>query len=484
MIYQTKLYIGGKWIDATSGGVIDVINPSDETPITTIASASLNDLETAVEAAKAGFEDYRKYTVNQRMELLYEIVNRFEGRLEEAAQLISTEMGAPINLSRTLQAPSVISIFKSTINLLKDFEFTYRSGFTDILLEPVGVCGLITPWNWPLHQVASKVAPALAAGCSMILKPSEFSPLSAGIFCEVLHEAGVPPGVFNLIHGEGHTIGRAISRHPAIDMISITGSTHSGIDVAIESAPYVKRITQELGGKSPFIILPGSDLDKAVTTCVQSCFKNSGQSCNAPSRLLVCEEDYAQAVKVAKKAASSLRVGPALAEQSDLGPLVNKTQYEHVKSLIYKGIEEGAELVAGGPEEPRGLEKGYFVNPTIFGNVCNSMSIAQTEVFGPVLCIIKYRTEEEAISIANETEYGLSAYVFSGSKGITSEFISSLKVGMVHIDGAPLDIAAPFGGRKKSGNGRERGRPGLEEFLEYKSIFHTSKNSEIGTTAK
>jgi aldehyde dehydrogenase (NAD+) len=474
MTYQTKLYIDGKWADATNGGTIELINPSDETLVTTIASASLNDLEAAVEAAKTGFELYRKFTVSQRIELLHEIVNRFEERFEEVAQLISIEMGAPITLSRALQAPSVIGIFKSTIHLLKDFEFSYKSGSTDILLEPIGVCGLITPWNWPLHQVASKVAPALATGCSMILKPSEFSPLSAGIFCEVLHEAGVPAGVFNLLYGEGHTIGRAMSRHPSIDMMSITGSTRSGIDVAIEAAPYVKRVTQELGGKSPFIVLPGADLDKAVTSCVQSCFKNSGQSCNAPSRLLVAEEEYDEAVEIAKKATASFRVGPALSEQSDLGPLVNRKQYEHVQSLIQRGIKEGAELIAGGPRQPEGLEKGFFVNPTIFGNVHNKMSIAQIEVFGPVLCIIKYRTEEEALAIANDTEYGLSAYVFSSSEDINSEFISSLKVGMIHLNGAPMDINAPFGGRKKSGNGREKGKPGFDEFLEYKSVFRVS----------
>jgi len=466
-----QFYIDGKWVNPTQTHDLEVINPATEEPIATISLGSVSDLDRALAAAKQAFESYSETTVHDRLALLTRIVEVYKSRMEEMAQTISQEMGAPISLSRAAQAPAGLAHLLEIVKVLGDFNFEEVHGSTLMRKEPIGVCGLITPWNWPMNQIVCKVAPAIAAGCTIVLKPSELAPLSAYLFAQILHEAGVPPGVFNLVNGDGPTVGAAMSSHPDIAMVSFTGSTRAGVAVAAAAAPTVKRVTQELGGKSANIILDDADLANAVEEGVRSCFRNSGQSCNAPTRMLVPRSKMAEAVKAALRAADATNVGDPFSESTHLGPLINRVQFDKVQRLIAKGIEEGATLVSGGPGRPDGISKGYFVKPTIFADVRNDMTIAREEIFGPVLCIIPYETEDDAVQIANDTPYGLSGFVTSGDAERARRVARRIRAGNVHINGARVDFGGCFGGYKQSGNGREWGEAGLEEFLELKAIF-------------
>jgi aldehyde dehydrogenase (NAD+) len=466
-----NFYIDGKWVSPIETRDFEVINPAREQPIATISLGSAADVDRAVGAAKRAFESYSATTVQDRLGLLTRIVEVYKSKMEEMAQTISQEMGAPISLSRAAQAPAGLAHLLEIVKVLGHFKFEELHGSTLMRKEPIGVCGLITPWNWPMNQIVCKVAPALAAGCTMVLKPSELAPLSAHLFTEILHEAGIPPGVFNLVNGDGPTVGTAISSHPDIAMVSFTGSTRAGVAVATAAAPSVKRVTQELGGKSANIILDDADLSNAVEESVRSCFRNSGQSCNAPTRMLVPRIKMAEVIDAAQRAANATKVGDPFTESTNLGPLVSRTQFERVQGLIYKGIEEGATLVAGGPGRPDGLTKGYFVKPTVFANVRNDMTIAREEIFGPVLCIIPYENEDDAVQIANDTPYGLSGFVTSRDIERARRVAKQIRAGNVHINGARVDFGGCFGGYKQSGNGREWGEAGLEEFLELKAIF-------------
>jgi len=467
----TKFYIDGKWVDSTASRDFTVINPANEEPIATISFGSTADVDRAVAAAKRAFESYSEVSVQDRLGLLRRIIDIYKSKLEEMATTISQEMGAPISLSRKAQAPAGLAHLLEIVTVMEHFKFEELRGSSLIRREPVGVCGLITPWNWPMNQVVAKVAPALAAGCTMVLKPSEFAPLSAYLLTEILHEAGVPAGVFNLVSGDGPTVGAAISAHPDVAMVSFTGSTRAGVAVAHAAAPTVKRVTQELGGKSANIILDDADLEKAVRQGVQECFRNTGQSCNAPTRMLIPRSKMVAAVATAKQAAEATKVGEPLAEETAVGPLANKAQFDKVQRLIQKGIEEGANLVAGGPGRPDGLTKGYFVRPTVFADVRNEMTIAREEIFGPVLCMISYEDEDDAVRIANDSLYGLSGFVTAGNLERAHRIAKRIRAGNVHINGARVDFSGCFGGYKQSGNGREWGEAGLEEFLELKTIF-------------
>lgn len=466
-----QFYINGQWVDPVEEAqTLDVINPSNEEVIGRIALGSASDVDKAVDAAKEAFETFSKTTREERVELLGAIVAGYQARIDEIAETISQEMGAPMWLAKAAQAPSGMAHFATALEILKGYEFEEQRGSTAIRKEPVGVCGLITPWNWPINQIACKVAPAIAAGCTMVLKPSEVAPLNAILLTEILHEAGVPKGVFNLVNGDGPAVGAAISAHPEIDMVSFTGSTRAGREVAKAGADSIKRVTQELGGKSANIILDDADLEQAVKGGVEACFMNSGQSCNAGTRMLVPRDKHAQALEIAKATAEAIVVGPADG-QVKIGPVVSEAHWQKVQGLIQKGIDEGAELVAGGPGKPEGLETGYYVKPTVFGGVDNDMTIAREEIFGPVIAILPYDSEEDAIRIANDTVYGLSGYVQSGDVEHAKAVASQLRTGNVHLNGAGPDFTAPFGGYKQSGNGREWGDHGFEEFLEVKAVF-------------
>jgi aldehyde dehydrogenase (NAD+) len=467
-------YIDGQWVKPAVPKTLDVIAPATEEVIGRISLGSAADVDRAVAAARRAFETFSRTTREERVALLERILGVYQTKLGEIAATISLEMGAPTWLANAAQAPSGLAHLMQAIEVLKHYSFVENKGTTRILREPVGVCGFITPWNWPVNQIMCKVAPALAAGCTMVLKPSEVAPLNAILVAEVLHEAGVPAGVFNLVNGDGPTVGVALASHPGIDMVSFTGSTRAGIAVAKNAADTVKRVAQELGGKSANIILDDADLERSVKGGVRSCFMNSGQSCNAPTRMLVPRAKHADAVKFAKAAAEATTVGDPNAEGIQIGPVVSKVQFDKIQGLIKKGIEEGAELVAGGPGLPEGITKGYFVRPTVFANVKNEMTIAREEVFGPVLSILPYDTEEDAIRIANDTVYGLSGYVASGDPEHALRVASRLRTGNVHLNGAGADFAAPFGGYKQSGNGREWGEYGFEEFLEVKAVMGCS----------
>jgi aldehyde dehydrogenase (NAD+) len=466
-----QFYIDGKWVSATTAQDFIVINPANEEPLAAISLGSAADVDKAVAAAKRAFESYSETTPEQRLAFLQQIIEVYKSKIEEMAETISQEMGAPITLSRAAQAPVGLSHFLEIVKVLRQFKFEEQKGSTLMRKEPVGVCGLITPWNWPMNQIACKVAPALAAGCTMILKPSEIAPLSAYLFTRILDEAGLPPGVFNMVNGDGSSVGSAISSHPDVAMISFTGSTRAGIAVALAAAPTVKRVTQELGGKSANILLDDADFESAVKEGVQSCFRNTGQSCNAPTRMLVPRSKMAAAASIAKRAAEATKSGDPFKDGTSIGPLASKAQFEKVQRLIARGIEEGAKLIAGGPGRPEGTTKGYYVKPTVFADVQNDMTIACEEIFGPVLCILPYDDEDHAVRIANDTPYGLSGYVTSGDIEHARRVAKRIRSGNVHINGARLDFGGCFGGYKQSGNGREWGEAGLEEFLELKAIF-------------
>ncbi len=466
-----QFYINGQWVDPVTPNEYDVINPATEQAIGTISLGSKQDVDRAVTAAKDAFTGYSATSKEQRLELLEKALGIYQSHLPEMAQLICEEMGAPMGLATAAQAPCGLAHIANGIEALRQLPLEQRQGDHLVVREPVGVCALITPWNWPINQIACKVVPALAAGCTMVLKPSEEAPLDAYLFAKILDEAGVPKGVFNLVNGDGATTGNAMTAHPDVDMVSFTGSTRAGIAIAKNAADTVKRVAQELGGKSANILLDDVDFSTAVTGGVLQCFQNSGQSCNAPTRMLVPEGKMTEVVEIAKAAAEKVVIGDPKAETTTMGPVVSQAQFDKIQGLIQKGIEEGAELITGGPGKPEGLETGYYVKPTIFANVDNHMTIAQQEIFGPVLCIIPYKDEKDAIQIANDTPYGLSGYVSSSNQDRAIAVAKRIRAGNVHINGVLPDLNMPFGGYKQSGNGREWGVQGLEEFLETKVIL-------------
>ena len=466
-----KFFINGEWIEPSGRDTLDVINPATEEAFATISMGNAEDVDAAAKAARAAFPAWSRSSIDERKAVISKIIEGLKARGEEMATAISNEMGAPMGLSKTAQLGSGLGHFMNILSVLDNYKFEEVRGTTRIVKEPAGVCGFITPWNWPLNQIACKVAPAIAAGCTMLLKPSEVAPVSAYILAEIIAESGLPAGVFNLVNGDGPTVGAAISSHPDIDVVSFTGSTRAGREVARAAADGIKRVTQELGGKSANIILDdAADFAKAVAGGVAGCFGNSGQSCNAPTRMLVPKARMEEAIEVAKTAAAKATVGDPATETTRLGPVVNELQFNKIQGLIKKGIEEGAQLVAGGPGRPEGLDKGYYVQPTVFANVTNDMTIAREEVFGPVLSIIGYEDDADAIRIANDTDYGLSGYV-SGEAAHALQVARQLRTGNVHINGAGPDFSAPFGGYKQSGNGREWGVEGFEEFLETKAMM-------------
>ncbi|MGD1987868.1 MAG: aldehyde dehydrogenase family protein [Pseudomonadales bacterium] len=465
-----KFYINGEWVDPIGTETMDVINPATEEPICAIALGNSADVDRAVAAAKAAFETFSQTTREERIALLEKIIECYKARMGDIAAAVSQEMGAPVGLANAAQAPAGLGHLMYTLNALKEFSFEQMVAGNKIVREPIGVCGLITPWNWPLNQIAAKVGPAIAAGCTMVLKPTEIAPINALIFAEVMHEAGVPAGVFNLVNGTGPEVGVAMSSHPDIDMMSFTGSTRAGISVAQEAAKTVKRVTQELGGKSPNIILDDADFAAAVSRDMAGMCMNTGQSCNAPTRMLVPETRMDEAAAIAKATAEAIVVGDPSDAGTQVGPLVSQMQFDKVQALIQKGIDEGAKVETGGVGRPEGMNRGYFVKPTVFSHVTNDMTIAQEEIFGPVLSLIGYKDEEDAVRIANDTVYGLSAYI-SGSTERAKAVASKLRAGNVHLNGAGVNPGAPFGGYKQSGNGREFSVWGLEEFLETKAVI-------------
>jgi len=466
-----KFYINGAWVapQETLRGH-DVINPSTEDVVARIALGSAADVDSAVQAAQAAFEIFGKSSVASRMALLERVIEEYMKRFADIAVAISTEMGAPAGLAKKAQAGIGVAHLQTALAVLKSYSFEEQRGATLLRKEPIGVCGFITPWNWPTNQVMCKVAPALATGCTMVLKPSELAPLSAQILAEVLDAAGVPAGVFNMINGDGPGVGSAIAAHPGIELVSFTGSTRAGILVAQAAAPTVKRVHQELGGKSPNIILPDADVVAAVTRGVHAIMNNSGQSCNAPTRMLVPKAHKAAALAAAKAAAEKTTVG-APESGATIGPVVSKAQWTKIQGLIQKGLDEGATLVAGGLGRPEGLNLGYFVKPTVLANVTNQMTVAREEIFGPVLVIIDYDTLDEAIAIANDTPYGLAAYVSGTDVATLHSVANRLRAGQVNLNGAAVDLMAPFGGFKQSGNGREWGDVAFGEFLETKAVL-------------
>lgn len=472
-----KFFINGKWVEPNSKDTLPVINPANEEVICDISLGNKFDLDNAVNSARKAFISYSKSSKEDRISILDRIISSYKKRMDELSKAITIEMGAPKTLSEKAQVPSGLGHFMKAKKILENFSFEKEVNSSIVLKEPVGVCGLITPWNWPLNQIACKVAPALAAGCTMILKPSEEAPLSAIILAEIIEESKLPEGVFNLINGNGSELGVSMSKHPGIDMMSFTGSTRAGISVAKNSADTVKRVTQELGGKSANIILDDVDFTKTVAKGIFHCMNNTGQSCNAPTRMLIPADKMDEAINISKETVLKLKVGDPQDESISVGPVVNKTQFLKIKEYISKGVEEGATLVTGGEDNIKENEKGYFINPTIFANVTKDMTIFKEEIFGPVLSIISYDSEEEAIDIANDSMYGLSGYIASNNTDKAKQFASKLRTGMVHINYAPVDQSLPFGGYKMSGNGREWGEYGIEDFLETKAIIGIKSNS-------
>ena len=471
MSNNLKFYINGAWVDPATPRTLDVINPATEEACATISAGSAADVNRAVAAAKAAFPKFSQTSQVERVALLRRIVECYKARAEDIAQAVSLEMGAPIAMARHSQAAAGLAHLESTLKALEDFHFEESRGTTRIVREGIGVVGLITPWNWPLNQIACKVAPAIAAGCTMVLKPSEIAPLTGIIFAEIMHAAGTPAGVFNLVNGDGPNVGAVMSAHPDIDMMSFTGSTRAGILVAKSAADTVKRVSQELGGKSANIVLPDADLAWSVKKGVESCFNNSGQSCNAPTRMLVPRSLQADAIAVARQTAEAHKVGDPRNEATILGPVVSEAQFTKIQGLIEAGIKEGATLVAGGTGRPEGMNRGYYVRPTIFADVTPQMTIAREEIFGPVLSIMPYESEAQAIEIANDTVYGLSANVESKDVEHARKVARQLRAGQVKVNYPAWDTFAPFGGYKQSGNGREYADWGIHDFLEVKAII-------------
>ena len=463
-------YIDGKWTDSEGGRRHEVVNPATEEVVSEVTLGSQADVDKAVAAARRAFDSFSQTSKADRAALLGRIIEEYKKRIPDIAQAISEEMGAPITLSMTAQAGSGLGHFGSTLEALNGFEFEESTGKNRVYYEPIGVVALITPWNWPMNQIVAKVAPAIAAGNAVILKPSEQTPGSAAIFAEVMDAAGVPAGVFNLVQGDGPGVGEALARHPGIDMISFTGSTRAGILVARNAAETVKRVHQELGGKSPNVILPGTPLDMALPGGSYGVLLNSGQSCIAPTRLLVHRSQYDEAIEKLTGIFGSKKVDDPAQEGDHIGPVVNKTQYDKIQGLIQKGVDEGARVAVGGLGRPEGKDKGYYVKPTVFADVSNDMTIAREEIFGPVLVVIPYDTVDEAVEIANDTPYGLGAYI-AGDPSVAKQVARRIRAGSVYVNAGGIDFNSPFGGYKQSGNGREFGKFGLEEFMEKKSVI-------------
>ena len=470
MDHASQFYINGQWVAPLSDETLEVINPATEEVIDRIAMGGADDVDAAVAAAKAAFATFSVTSREERLALLDRIIEVYKTHITEMGDLISAEVGAPVWMAQRSQATAGVGHFMTARKVLADYEFEKELGTTLVVREPIGVCALITPWNWPLNQIACKVAPALAAGCTMVLKPSEVAPLNAILFAEILDEAGIPAGVFNLVNGDGVNVGSPLSSHPDVDMVSFTGSTRAGIEVARAAAPTVKRVAQELGGKSANIILDDADFATVIARDVATMCNNSGQSCSAPSRMLVPASRMDEAAAIAAAAAKNVVVGDPKDDASKIGPVVSGVQYNRIQQLIEKGISEGATLQVGGPGKPEGLETGYFVKPTVFSHVSNDMTIAREEVFGPVLVMIGYEDDDDAVRIANDSAYGLSGYI-SGSSDRAKAMARRIRTGNVHLNGARGDLNAPFGGYKQSGNGREWGEFGMEEFLETKAIM-------------
>ena len=465
-----QFYINGEWVNPATPNDFDVINPATEEVCAQISLGSETDVDNAVAAARAAFDSYSRTTVQERIELLESCAEVYQKYYNDIADAIREEMGAPQKLAAGAQAFCGLGHLQEATKILKTFDFEEDLGKHRVFKEPIGVCGLITPWNWPVNQISCKVAPALAVGCTMVLKPSEVAPLSAYLFAKVMDEAGVPAGVFNMVNGDGPVVGTALSGHPEVDMMSFTGSTRAGTLVAQNAAPTVKRVTQELGGKSPNIVLDDADLEAAVTGGVMQMYTNTGQSCNAPSRMLVPAAKLVEAEAIAAKVTESVVVGDPTAEGTTMGPVVSEVQFNKIQGLLEAGVAEGAKVVTGGPGRPEGLDKGYFIRPTVFSEANNEMTIAREEIFGPVLTMIPYDTEEEAIRVANDTPYGLAGYVQSGDIEHARAVASKIRAGNVHINGAAGGFDVPFGGYKQSGNGREWGHHGFTDFLEIKAV--------------
>ncbi len=473
MIEKRQFYINGEWVSPAIARDLDVINPSDESVCAVISLGDQADTDAAVKAARDAFPSWAATPKSQRIAMLTKLADIYDSRSEEMAQAISMEMGAPISMARQSQAGTGTFHIRNFIKVLEDFEFERPLGDhapdNRIIMEPIGVCGLITPWNWPMNQVTLKVAPAIGAGCTMVLKPSEIAPLSSLLFAEYMHEAGFPAGVFNLVNGDGTGVGSQLSGHPEVDMISFTGSTRAGTAITRNAADSVKRVSLELGGKGANLIFADAD-EKAIVRGARRCFNNSGQSCNAPTRMLVERSIYDQAVQIASETANKTAVENAASEGQHIGPVVSELQYNKIQTMIQKGIDEGARLVAGGVGRPEGMEKGYYVQPTVFADVNNDMNIAREEIFGPVLSIIPFDSEEEAVAIANDTAYGLTNYLQTSDQTRAGRVARQLRSGMVEVNGVSLGARSPFGGYKQSGNGREGGVWGLEDFLEVKAV--------------
>jgi aldehyde dehydrogenase (NAD+) len=470
MNHHAQFYIGGRWLDPVIPAALDVIDPSTEQPFTRIALGSKEDVDRAVAAARAAFEAFSRTTREGRVALLRRILENYNSRAEELAQAVSQEIGAPLPFARDAQVWAGRVHLEATIEALETYEFARLRGTSLIVKEPIGVAALITPWNWPLNQIVCKAAPALAAGCAIVLKPSEIAPISGILFAEIVEASGVPAGVFNLVNGAGPDVGQVMAAHPDVDMVSFTGSTRAGVIVAKAAADTVKRVAQELGGKSPNIILPDADFPAAVRAGVLACFANSGQSCDAPTRMLVPTERLDEALAIAAEVASGHKVGHPCEPGVELGPVVGQTQFDKIQRLIEAGIQEGAKLVAGGLGRPPGLNRGYYVRPTVFGDVKPGMTIEREEVFGPVLAVMGYRDEDEAVRIANDTVYGLAAYVSSADIGHARAVAARLRAGTVNLNYPAWDVHAPFGGFKQSGNGREYADFGIDDYLELKAV--------------
>jgi len=470
-----KFYINGKWVEPRSKNTMPVINPATEEQIGTVAMGNAEDVDLAVSAANEAFVTFSQTSIQDRLNLLIKIKDVTQKRFEELVKAMSTEMGAPMTMARDAQADAAIGHLDGFIDALKNLEDQKTLPNGDVLCkEAIGVCGLITPWNWPINQITLKVLPAIATGCASILKPSEHTPISAVVYTEILHDAGVPAGVFNLVQGNGEDVGVALSRHPDIQMISFTGSTRGGISVTKESATTVKKVTLELGGKSPNLVFADCDLQEKVTASVNECMFNTGQSCDAPTRLLVEKKCYAEVLEIAKQAAENISLGDPTKEGDHLGPLFDKIQYDRVQTMIKVGIDEGVTLLTGGLGKPEGFETGWYTKPTIFADVTNDKRVAQEEIFGPVLVIIPFEDEADAIKIANDTPYGLAAYMQTGSKERADRVARQLRAGAVHVNGAGYNYGSPFGGYKQSGNGREGGDMGIEDYLETKTLHFPS----------
>ena len=464
-------YIDGAWVELPGAQTLPVVDPSSGESIAEVAAGTSADLDRAVAAARRAFPAFAASPVEARIALLERIHALILERAEPLARILTLEMGAAIGHARAAHVPLAAAHVQAAIDVLRDYDFLTMRGSTAIVREPIGVCALITPWNWPLYQITAKVAPALAAGCTLVLKPSELSPLSAMMFAQIVHDAGAPAGVFNLVNGTGSEVGAAMAAHPDVDMISITGSNRAGVLVAQAAAPTVKRVTQELGGKSPNILLPDADFERVVPLGVMAAFRNVGQSCSAPTRMIVPRDRLAGVEAIARATAESIVVGPPGEEATVMGPIANRAQFHRVQTMIAAGLDDGARLVCGGAGQPEGLEQGFFVRPTIFSDVTCAMRIAQEEIFGPVLVIMPYDDVDEAVDMANDSMFGLGGHVQGKDMEQARSIARSIRTGQVHLNHPAWDPHAPFGGYKRSGNGREYGAFGFEEYLEVKSIL-------------